>query len=364
MAQGPDYFFSAKFKSWIAAGLTAGLICGAIATTAFAQAQGGETEVRKTVPGRPQPAAQPQAHQLDMRGTAASPAAPAQPQAPATAAQTQPAPAAAAQTQAPAQPVQPTEAAIQSAAPAGAGQPAAAGGAPNWQTGLAAQPNLDAPLLDPAQLATVQKVNLYFNSMTTLQGNFVQTDPDNKEKHGKFYFERPGKVRFNYAPPSKLVIVSDGKYVAIEDYDMKTTDRYPIEMTPFRLLLSEKVDLIQEAHILSVDEGPDAVVVTVEDKTGDSPGRIRLFFSKGADKAAPAKAEPGKAVASAAQNVAADAAAPALANQTGLNLQQWIITDPQGLDTRVQLADLEPNVELAQTLFQFSKTLGFKNLSQ
>jgi outer membrane lipoprotein-sorting protein len=318
MAQGPEHLFSARFKTWMAAGLTAGVIYGVQAPAALAQAQGGETEVRKTMPARPaQPPAQPQAHQLDMPQTAAPAAAPS-------------APAAAAQAQSPvggapsqAAPAQPAEIAAQPAQPAGAG---ANGG--DWQTGLAARPDA-GDVQDAAAIATVQKVNDYFNGMTTLQGTFLQTDPDNKEKRGKFYFERPGKVRFEYAPPSKLVIVSDGKYLAIEDYDMKTTDRYPIGMTPFRLLLSEKVDLLQEARIISVDEGEEAVVLTVEDKSSDSPGRIRLFF-----------------------------------NKSDMSLRQWIISDPQGLDTRIQVADLQANKELSENLFQFSKSLGFKNLSQ
>ncbi len=165
--------------------------------------------------------------------------------------------------------------------------------------------------------------------MTNLQGTFVQTDPDNKQKRGRFYFERPGKVRFDYGSPSKLKIISDGEYLAIEDHDLKTSDRYPLEMTAFRLLLAQKVDLGNDARIVAVDKGPEAIVITVEDKKGDGGGRIRLFF-----------------------------------NKTDMSLKEWIITDPQGADTRVEVANLEQNKQVSATLFEFTKNLGFKSLNQ
>ena len=89
----------------------------------------------------------------------------------------------------------------------------------------------------------VNKVNAYFNNLTDLQGVFIQTDPDSKQRHGKFFFQRPGKARFDYAPPSGLRIISDGRNLVIEDHAVNTSERYPLDVTPFKLLLSDKVDL-------------------------------------------------------------------------------------------------------------------------
>lgn len=297
MVQGANRLFSV-LRPFAAAGLVLGLAAG---FSLNANAQGGQTEVMKSKPApapAPAPAEQPAA--------AESEAAPAP-----DAAQEAEAPASGA----PAETAEPTS-------PVGSGSA--------WEADVAATPENAAPeTSDPAALEVVQKANEYFNGLTTLQGDFLQTDPDNKQKRGKFYFQRPGKVRFEYAPPSRLVIVSNGEYLAIEDSDLQTTDRYPLEMTPFRLLLSANVDLIQDARILAVDMGPDTVVLTLEDQKGDSPGRLRLFF-----------------------------------NREDMTLKQWIITDPQGLDTRVELANLENGKEVAAKLFEFNKTLGFKNLSQ
>jgi len=249
----------------------------------FALAQGGQTEVMKTAPASPPPA------------VAAAPVA------------ALPAPVA------PAKPSSPI------------------GGSPaQWQTDLSQQKPVEPQPASPAAQVSegdyevIQKINAYFNGMTNLSGAFLQTDPDTKQKRGKFYLARPGKVRFDYAAPSQLKIISDGEYLAIEDHDLNTTDRYPIDMTPFRLLLSETVDLARDANILGIEQGPADIIVMVEDKKGGS-GRIRLFF-----------------------------------NKADMSLKEWIISDAQGLDTRIQVANLEQNKQLAASLFEFSKTIGFK----
>jgi len=41
-----------------------------------------------------------------------------------------------------------------------------------------------------------------------------------------------------------------------------------------------------------------------------------------------------------------------------MSLKQWIITDAQGLDTRIEVADLEKNKKLAENFFVISPTLG------
>jgi outer membrane lipoprotein-sorting protein len=175
----------------------------------------------------------------------------------------------------------------------------------------------------PQQVAVVEKINGYFNNMTNMEGSFLQTDADEKRKKGRFYIERPGKLRFDYSLPSKQKIISDGKYLAIEDLDMNTTDRYPLESTPFRLLLTKDVDLVREARIIALDIGKDVVVITVEDKTQDSGGQIRLFF-----------------------------------DWPELKLREWIISDPQGLNTRIQVADVELNKAVKPEVFKFTPGVG------
>ncbi len=256
-------FKSARLLKRCAIGAAIGACC-----VPLAFAEGGETEVSKTTPSNP-PA------------VISAPAAPA------------------------AKPV----------SPIGAGA--------TWQTNVA-KPQQSAPAaaatpVQESDQEVVSEVNDYFNKLTDLQGTFIQTDPDSKQKHGKFYFQRPGKARFDYASPSSLRVISDGRNLVIEDRDMNTSERYPLDVTPFKLLLSDTVDLAKDAQILGVEQGPDAVILTVEEKDGNGSGRIRLFF-----------------------------------NKADMSLKEWIITDAQGLDTRIEVSDLEQNKKIAENFFIIS----------
>jgi outer membrane lipoprotein-sorting protein len=253
---------------------------GALIGTCFiplAFGQGGQSEFAKTVPSPPPPAAAP----------APAPVAPA------------PAPAA--------KPVSPIG--------AGAAWQANTAQPPQQQAAAPAAPTV--PQESDSEVVT--KVNAYFNKLTDLQGTFLQTDPDGKHKRGRFYFQRPGKVRFDYTQPNSLRIISDGRSLAIEDHNLNTSEKYPLDVTPFRLLLSETVDLAKDAKITGVEQGPEMTILTVEDKNGESNGRIRLFF-----------------------------------NKADMSLKEWIISDAQGLDTRIEVADLDQNKKIAENIFIIS----------
>lgn len=161
--------------------------------------------------------------------------------------------------------------------------------------------------LDPGQAETIKKVSQYFNELTTLQGDFVQTTSDQKKMKGKFQVQRPGKFRFDYNRPSKQIIISDGEYLAIQDHDLQNEDRVALDQTPFRLLLRKDVDLVRDARISEVQEADDLIVVALTDKSPDTPGKIKLFMAK----------------------------------QPSLELKEWVTTDAQGLDTRVEITNLK-----------------------
>ena len=44
-----------------------------------------------------------------------------------------------------------------------------------------------------------------------LSGNFVQVGPDGSKSEGEFYLQKPGKVRFDYNPPSPIELIADGR---------------------------------------------------------------------------------------------------------------------------------------------------------
>ena len=185
-----------------------------------------------------------------------------------------------------------------------------------WEAAVEAAPG-PTPLIGEQQAKAVQRINAYFNGITNLQGSFDQVDSTNKHSTGRFYVQRPGKIRFDYAPPSALRIVADGAFLAIEDSDLKTVEKYPIKSTPFRLLLTDAVDLGRDATIVGVESQEGMLAISLEDKGGDAAGTIKLTFDNGRE----------------------------------LQLKQWLITDAQGLTTQVTVNDVVSGRKVAADFF-------------
>jgi outer membrane lipoprotein-sorting protein len=187
-----------------------------------------------------------------------------------------------------------------------------------WDHSISRDAGSAGIILDEKQVEIIKRVSAYFNDLVNLKGAFVQTGSDNKRMRGKFYVKRPGRFRFDYALPSKQVIVSDGHLLAIQDHDLNTENVVELTQTPFRLLLRKDVDLLRDARIAEVQEADDLIVLTLQDKSPDTPGRIKLFLAK----------------------------------SPGLELKEWVTTDAQGLDTRIELSNLVKTEDIDQSLFK------------
>ena len=186
-----------------------------------------------------------------------------------------------------------------------------------------AQPPL---VLSSEQISLIRRINGYLNNLSSLEGRFVQTDHRNERKRGRFYVQRPGRLRFDYSAPSKLRIVSDGEYLAIEDHDLKTVDKFPLDATPILLFLGEDIDLLRDSVILQMNQDESAVAIVLVDKSGNAGGRLQLFFKR-----------------------------------PQLELYEWVVTDAQGLDTRIQLADHVAGDRKGDDFFQ-SSSIELDNL--
>lgn len=195
--------------------------------------------------------------------------------------------------------------------------PNAVGVTGNWGAKVEPSPATGVTL-DPGQVAAVKKVSAYFGELKNLKGNFVQTGADNKRMRGKFFVKPPGRFRFDYSSPSKQVIISDGNLLAIQDHDLNNEDVVQLDQTPFRILLRQDVDLVRDARLSEVQEADDVIILTIQDKSPDVPGRIKLFMVK----------------------------------KPTLELKEWVTTDAQGQDTRVELSDVNRNDEIDAALFK------------
>jgi outer membrane lipoprotein-sorting protein len=184
-------------------------------------------------------------------------------------------------------------------------------------TDSGAAPNLSN--LTAEQLATVQAVNHYFNSMGTIEGKFVQTGPDGSQATGYFVINRPGKMRFRYYPPSQMDIIADGKTVAIDDKAAQSQTLMLLSETPLRFLLQRNIDLTREAAVNAVAADEDLITVVLEDSAVYSAGRLTLLF-----------------------------------DARSTELKQWTVTDSQGLDTTVAVYEVKADTQTNPEWFRIN----------
>lgn len=170
--------------------------------------------------------------------------------------------------------------------------------------------------LTPEQAASVKAISAYINSFRSLQGEFVQTGPKGNSVKGVFFLSKPGKMRFEYAPPNPFLIVSDGRWVTIKNQKKDKADQYPLSQTPLRLVLSEKIDLLKETEVLGIDTKDGVTTVALEDRKGAVPGHIVLVYN-------------GETEA----------------------LERWVVVDGQGRKTTVALQNVVAGVDADPKLF-------------
>lgn len=171
--------------------------------------------------------------------------------------------------------------------------------------------------LTPEQKQAVDGVSEYLNSFKTLQGEFTQVSPKGNMSRGVFYISKPGKMRFEYAPPNPFLIVADGKWLTVKNVKKEKGDQFPLSQTPLRLVLADQVDIARDTHILDFQQQDGILSVTIEDKKNTlGSGQLTLVY-----------------------------------DQTRNALQQWVVVDGKGRRTTVTLENVQVGIETDPKLF-------------
>lgn len=171
--------------------------------------------------------------------------------------------------------------------------------------------------LTPEDKALVDKAAAYLESLNEDKGRFIQTDPHGNVTQGELYLKRPGMIRFQYDPPSGLVVVSDGKRVKVADPRLKTVNSYPLNATPLSVFLSQHIRLdkgVVVDQVIRTSYGFE--IVAHQGKLRD--GTLAMVF----------------------------------ADKPTMRLMEWTVQDAQGGRTRVQVPDLKPTEGLSDLLFR------------
>ena len=175
-----------------------------------------------------------------------------------------------------------------------------------------------------ADKLSLKTLSGYLNGLTTLECEFTQVNSDGTVSTGKLFIKRPGRVRFEYNPPDKALVMAGGQQVAI--FDGKSNippEQYPLKRTPLNLILAANVNLGKAKMVVGHTADATTTRVKAQDPENPEYGTIELVFS---------------------------------ANPT--ELRQWVITVDLGQQTTVILGEMKKGGSLGEALFSIT---GEKN---
>lgn len=187
---------------------------------------------------------------------------------------------------------------------------------------LSALPAAAAPL-------PLAELSAYLNSLTTVEAPFTQINPDGTISTGTVRIARPGRIRFEYAPPDRTLVLADGQQVAV--FDPKSNQppqAFALRQTPLHLILAPQVDLGRARMVVGHREDGPTTRVLAQDPDNPGLGTIELVFTAGP-----------------------------------VALRQWVVTDEAGAQTTLILGDLGRGGRLDPNLFSIEREAAARGLT-
>ncbi len=168
-----------------------------------------------------------------------------------------------------------------------------------------------------ARKLSLDEISAYLNSFKTAEAAFTQINSDGSKSTGRLFIKRPGRVRFEYDPPQKALVLASAGTVAIFDpKSNQAAEQYPLKRTPLNLILKRRVDLKRAKMVVGHKSDGKTTTIIAQDPKHPEYGSIELVF--GSDP---------------------------------VRLMKWIINDDAGGRTAVILEDMKTDVKLQPSLF-------------
>ena len=163
----------------------------------------------------------------------------------------------------------------------------------------------------------IQRVEAYLNRFRSLKAHFVQVAQGGGVSRGTAWLERPGRMRFQYDPPSPFLLVADYGVLTFHDSALQQTTNIGLNRTPLGILLAEHVKLSGAVTVTGVQRLPGQIQVTLVRTNSPGDGSLTLIFA-----------------------------------DTPLALRQWTVVDAQRRETHVTLYDEQFGGSFDPQLFQ------------
>ena len=136
------------------------------------------------------------------------------------------------------------------------------------------------PALPPDAPEQLARVEAYLNSLDTLRSGFVQINPDGASVTGELYYAAPDKMRLEYDPPSRVLIIADRWQVIYHDRRLKQVSHLLTGSTPLGFLLAEDIELAGDVTVTALDEAGGELRVTLVQTEEPDQGAVTLVFAE------------------------------------------------------------------------------------
>jgi outer membrane lipoprotein-sorting protein len=184
--------------------------------------------------------------------------------------------------------------------------------------GLAAMNRGAGAQTSPQDAADLARIEAYLNGIRTLKARFVQVAPNGGISEGTALMQRPGRMRFQYDPPSPLLLVANHGILVFHDAQLNQTSNIPLGRTPLGILLADHATLSGDVTVTRFVRLPGQLQVTLVRTANPGEGTLTLNFA-----------------------------------DNPLVLRQWIVVDQQGKQTRVTFTNMEVGAAVDAKLFEF-----------
>ncbi len=179
--------------------------------------------------------------------------------------------------------------------------------------------------LTPQDTLELQRAAAYLNGIRTMTARFQQY-ASNGVSAGEVWVARPGRMRFEYDPPTAVTLLADSESVYYWDKSLNQTSKYELRSTPAWFFLRDPISFGSDVIVTRFEHAGGIIRVTVVESARPNAGSLTLVFT-----------------------------------ENPLTLRQWTVVDQQGKTTTVNLSDLQFGVALDPRLFQYQNLFNAPN---
>ena len=165
----------------------------------------------------------------------------------------------------------------------------------------------------------VNTAEKYLNSITGLQGGFVQV-ANGKKEFGTFSMLRPGRVRLDYKN-APIQLIADGKDLYFYDKSLDQITTVPLTSTPAGILVRKHIDLQNsDINVSETVSGKNDFALKMNLREREGLGYMTVVFDKNPVK-----------------------------------LKSWSVVDATSNKTDVEFNDLKSKTDFGKNYFQLSR---------